>query len=347
MTRTISIQVGLLPKGNAAHLPFAYAFYKKATTPEGEITALKFNHAMSRKVQVDFLGVWWEMTRRVLLFVALANHLPRDTVASVGVTGRILPFAARSYSIKIFRQALALDERRRQFRPNPWRTKYDPELLALAAGATTESLVGHELRQPPRPRNDSTLTSSEGEDDGLPSFLADWRKFRLQMINPIFAWGDGLYRRTQETDFRDAGSPEIMQVSSSHGSTVMSLIYEISCEDVGGGSQPQHDYEPSISNPSLLWMVQQVEIARIGIVWAHDAFKSVPTIRDYLRPPREVERTRLGDLSEGVLELLKEDACQPIHDKLSKPWSPWWALECLPSWSTFFKYDGRLHRRLG
>lgn len=44
----------------------------------------------------------------------------RDTVASVGVFSRHLPFTASNTIIRTFRQALALDEHRAKFKPNPW-----------------------------------------------------------------------------------------------------------------------------------------------------------------------------------------------------------------------------------
>lgn len=44
----------------------------------------------------------------------------RDSVTSVGLTGRTLPFTSHNAVVKTFRQALALDERRAKFRHNPW-----------------------------------------------------------------------------------------------------------------------------------------------------------------------------------------------------------------------------------
>jgi uncharacterized protein (DUF2235 family) len=44
----------------------------------------------------------------------------RDTVASVGVVHREHPYTSINYSVKCFRHALALDERRARFRPNMW-----------------------------------------------------------------------------------------------------------------------------------------------------------------------------------------------------------------------------------
>lgn len=47
----------------------------------------------------------------------------RDTVASVGLGVRNLPFNASETFIRTFRHALAIDERRAKFQPNPWKRK--------------------------------------------------------------------------------------------------------------------------------------------------------------------------------------------------------------------------------
>jgi uncharacterized protein (DUF2235 family) len=52
-------------------------------------------------VTVEFVGVW-------------------DTVSSVGIIPRQLPYSTISYGIKTFRHALALDECRARFRPSIW-----------------------------------------------------------------------------------------------------------------------------------------------------------------------------------------------------------------------------------
>lgn len=65
----------------------------------------------------------------------------RDTVASVGVFSKHLPFTASNHIIKSFRHAMALDEHRVKFKPNPWHraapsveaTNNDPEAGSAVA----------------------------------------------------------------------------------------------------------------------------------------------------------------------------------------------------------------------
>ncbi|BGP49693.1 hypothetical protein JCM10450v2_005598 [Rhodotorula kratochvilovae] len=99
-------QVGLLPAGNEDTIPLAFSIYKrKASTvlvPGVETLAEGFKRTFSRDVEVHFVGVW-------------------DTVASVGaLIPRTLPFASGASYIHIFRQALALDEARARYYPQPW-----------------------------------------------------------------------------------------------------------------------------------------------------------------------------------------------------------------------------------
>ncbi|KAI9455901.1 hypothetical protein BJY52DRAFT_1121569 [Lactarius psammicola] len=90
-------KVGLLSRDNIEQIPFAYKLYK---SENNAALAQGFKTTFSREVPIEFVGVW-------------------DTVASVGVImGKTLPFVDVNTTIRVFRQALALDEHRTKFRPN-------------------------------------------------------------------------------------------------------------------------------------------------------------------------------------------------------------------------------------
>ncbi|KAJ1305588.1 hypothetical protein OPQ81_000585 [Rhizoctonia solani] len=111
--------VGLLPRHNAEHIPFAYEVYKHAndrmdatsptaTSAPAESVKAKnvnpedFKRTFCVPIMVDFVGVW-------------------DTVASVGaLIPQSLPWIDYNPSVLTFRQALALDERRGNFIPSVW-----------------------------------------------------------------------------------------------------------------------------------------------------------------------------------------------------------------------------------
>jgi uncharacterized protein (DUF2235 family) len=68
---------------------------------------------------ISTLLVFGKLTLRAIIRskVYLAH---RDTVSSVGIVPQTHPYTSINYSVKCFRHALALDERRTRFRPNVW-----------------------------------------------------------------------------------------------------------------------------------------------------------------------------------------------------------------------------------
>jgi uncharacterized protein (DUF2235 family) len=96
-------KVGLLTSGNEELVPFAWEMY---TNGADEHVASGFRDTFCRKVDIYFLGVW-------------------DTVSSVGYATRpkIFPFTSYNPSVQIFRHAVSLDERRREFVQNLWTDK--------------------------------------------------------------------------------------------------------------------------------------------------------------------------------------------------------------------------------
>jgi len=90
-------KVGLLPLCNHQQLPFAYEMYIREDV-EGLALSHMFKRTFCRSIRVEFVGVW-------------------DTVASVGIVTRYLPFVHENSGIRYLRHALALDERRVKFLP--------------------------------------------------------------------------------------------------------------------------------------------------------------------------------------------------------------------------------------
>lgn len=116
--------------------------------------------------------------------------------------------------------------------------------------------------------------------------------------------------------------------------------------DVGGGWQPKGQVTSDTANASLLWMVQQVEIAKLEIKWSPKAFAGVPAVEEYLKSIRGTRPSRPEVLSDQVLEKLRVDATQPIHDTVTNFWRFWWFLELFPSWSQFYDSDEKLCKEL-
>ncbi|KAH6910195.1 hypothetical protein BKA70DRAFT_1100963 [Coprinopsis sp. MPI-PUGE-AT-0042] len=93
-------KVGLLPACNHQQVPFAYKMYKHDAA-FGWKQSNAFKKAFSVHVDIEFLGVW-------------------DTVDSVGIIPRRLPFSMSNTIVRTFRHAIALDERRAKFKPSFW-----------------------------------------------------------------------------------------------------------------------------------------------------------------------------------------------------------------------------------
>ncbi|KAG6896289.1 hypothetical protein C0992_009314 [Termitomyces sp. T32_za158] len=93
-------KVGLLPADNHQQVPFAYKMYTR-TDHVGWEQSNAFKLAFASAVPIEFLGVW-------------------DTVDSVGLIPKRLPFTTSNTMVKTFRHAIALDERRAKFKANLW-----------------------------------------------------------------------------------------------------------------------------------------------------------------------------------------------------------------------------------
>ncbi|KAH6905091.1 hypothetical protein BKA70DRAFT_1387029 [Coprinopsis sp. MPI-PUGE-AT-0042] len=96
-------KVGLLPQFNNEQVPFAYKIFNRTDKVGWELSEKFKKTFTAHEVRIEFVGVW-------------------DTVSSVGIIPRQLPFTSSNFAIKTFRQALSLDERRCKFHPNTWNT---------------------------------------------------------------------------------------------------------------------------------------------------------------------------------------------------------------------------------
>ncbi|KAF8650269.1 hypothetical protein AX16_005323 [Volvariella volvacea WC 439] len=108
-------KVGLLPKSNYQQVPFAYKMYSREDET-GWRQSTAFKKAFSIDVDIYLLGVW-------------------DTVGSVGVIPRRLPFTTSNTHVKHFRHAIALDEHRVRFTPNFWnRPSAEERMMGAPSG---------------------------------------------------------------------------------------------------------------------------------------------------------------------------------------------------------------------
>ncbi|KAI6136038.1 hypothetical protein F5141DRAFT_4726 [Pisolithus sp. B1] len=271
-------KVGLLPRCNYQHVLSAYKMYSM-DDPESWKLSAGFKKAFSIDVDVEFIGVW-------------------DTVNSVGINPRRLPFTSSNSSIRVFRQALALDERRVGFTPIHFH----------------------------RPiATDNELGIKDGE---IP-----WSQKRLPVT-----YDKHLHDESNTDRHHEAGLHDLERhYTQSSKQTDSDEVWFAGCHsDVGGGSVAS-DTRYSLARIPLRWMIREIFKADVGILFHRSMFQRIgmdpSTLYPHviLRPPaipmhghsdRDVKF-----VSEEVEDL--NDALSPINDQLMvAPY--WWILEVLP-----------------
>ncbi|KAI6017467.1 hypothetical protein EDC04DRAFT_478799 [Pisolithus marmoratus] len=291
-------KVGLLPRCNHQQVPFAYKMYSK-DDDEGWKQSTAFKKAFSIDVDIEFVGVW-------------------DTVNSVGIIPRRLPFTKGNNKIRYFRHALALDEHRVRFMPNFYnRSSEADNKLGVQKGEMPRSVKKHQTVHLPYDKLIQEISNSNGHHHE--ASLQDLERRYSQSIT--------------QTDFDE--------------------VWFSGCHcDVGGGSV-KNGTRNSLARIPLRWMIREIFKAEVGILFHRSMFNQIgmdpSTLYPHVipRPPAIFNSPIKADVDvpsaaddaaiqcdpEGkfVSEELEDlfDACSPIYDQLKLAWY-WWILEILP-----------------
>ncbi|KAJ7160341.1 hypothetical protein C8R46DRAFT_905851 [Mycena filopes] len=327
-------KVGLLPVDNHQQVPFAYRMYTRADAT-GWAQSNAFKKAFSNDVHIDFIGVW-------------------DTVDSVGLIPKRLPFTTSNTIVRTFRHAVSLDERRSKFKanlwnfPNDWEKKLGTHRPSPPATPVPSPKSRARTLPLPKLRNLHFKTSTEPDDD------SDVKQTKYENT---FA---SRHHKTRPTDVLE--------------------VWFAGCHcDVGGGSVP-NDTRNSLARIPLRWMIRECFKADTGIIFDAGRLQELgldpATLYPFVlpRPPRleakdavllpqpqgwlrrllsgkrrkddmftmaaELEDRPLQKPSPGMEEEEERmDALAPIYDQLQL--SPfWWILEVLP-FSFRYQHEGR------
>lgn len=317
-------KVGLLPACNHQQIPFAYKMYTKADE-EGWEQSTAFKKAFCIDVEVEFLGVW-------------------DTVCSVGLIPRTLPFTTSNTAVKYFRHALSLDEHRAKFKHNCWnKPTEEQQKLGTQPGDMPKS----------NGQRSSALTTSSIYSiyQGLPS------PFRTSTMSQR-SGGSSKYPEEKSRFSEDSTKDEVhrnLERQYSHDYQRETDVLEVwfaGCHcDVGGGSVP-NDTPHSLARIPLRWMIRQCFECKIGIVFHASQLRTIgldpaslyPAVKE--RPPLDPEQSFLAS-AQALLQASKDsplngrspflseeeedilDALSPIYDQLVLA-KGWWLLEMLP-----------------
>ncbi|KAF7314240.1 hypothetical protein MKEN_00896500 [Mycena kentingensis (nom. inval.)] len=217
-------KVGLLPVDNHQQVPFAYKMYTR-TDATGWAQSTAFKKAFTNDVQIDFIGVW-------------------DTVDSVGLIPRRLPFTTSNTIVRTFRHAVSLDERRAKFKANLWNWPSD-----------WEKKLGTHRSPPSTPRISMRELHVRGYSLPLPELHFE--------------------RGGKEPDPEDMDENGEQAKYESHFSKhgrktrrtdVLEVWFSGNHCDVGGGSVP-NGTRNSLARIPLRWMIRECFKAETGIMF--------------------------------------------------------------------------------
>jgi hypothetical protein len=261
----------------------------------------------------------------------------RDTVSSVGLIPRRLPFTTSNTIVRTFRHAVALDEHRAKFKPSLWGRADPPKTPGTASATATDAAYVH-------PVENSVSVAKKKKN--LRAYERLYDSYDADMVHPA-----------QSTDVEE--------------------VWFAGCHcDVGGGSV-SNDTKPNLARIPLRWMIRECFKTNSGIMFHSELLKHVGLDPDALypevkpRPPAlPVGQNRIQRIpktswfskskkpsavpaqqqTEEEMELA--DALSPIYDQLSLAWG-WWVLEFWPirlwshkknSWFSWMKYGWNLGR---
>ncbi|KAJ4479368.1 hypothetical protein J3R30DRAFT_3883877, partial [Lentinula aciculospora] len=270
-------KVGLLSKDNFQQVPFAYKMYTRVDKTGWE-QSNAFKEAFCIDVTIDFLGVW-------------------DTVDSVGLIPKRLPFTTSNTIVRTFRHAISLDERRAKFKPNLWNLPH--------------SRTEHSQDLPPsRPTYSGFSYRSSAKSRARQ--LSRSPKKRLSPLPPSIEWESS--EDNKLSDFEERFS--LHSESDNPTPTDVQEVWFAGCHcDVGGGSV-KNSTRHSLARISLRWMIRECFKANTGIMFNSQRLKSVgldpSTLYPFVTP-------RLQPLSG------EHRTIEPLPRKKLKSWGQIWA----------------------
>ncbi|KIP04112.1 hypothetical protein PHLGIDRAFT_110018 [Phlebiopsis gigantea 11061_1 CR5-6] len=338
-------KVGLLPSGNTQQVPFAYKMYTQCDETGWQQSAA-FKKAFSINVDIEFVGVW-------------------DTVCSVGLIPRRLPFVSSNTAIRYFRHGVSLDERRSKFKANLYnRPTEDETKLGVQPGEMPSpqpiSAANKDLTMATHALAKYMHIAGSGLGSAVPTLpkvvapvanvVPTLAKAAVNKGKGVAAYTNG--RTEEEEDDDDYKYDAQYFAEPEQKETDVLEVWFSGCHcDVGGGSVP-NDTRHNLARIPLRWMIRQCFLANTGIRFhtqlLHNAGLDPASLYPISPPPRalpltlrKTTQTRLTALPAGALSEEEEDLADllcPIYDQLALA-PGWWVLEVLPMTQRFQAKD--------
>ncbi|TFK65481.1 hypothetical protein BDN72DRAFT_860594 [Pluteus cervinus] len=280
-------KVGLLPAGNVQQVAFAYKLYRR-TDQTGWEQSNAFKRACSIDVSIEFVGVW-------------------DTVDSVGLIPKRLPFTTSNTIIKTFRHAISFDERRAKFKPNlwnkrtlqPWEKGWSNKELPIPVQPTIKATSG----------KSQTLEPNSTSSASTPPSPSQWsdRKVSPQDDKGDSTSGNSSIGPETTKDMEWTALGKAYLEARAHQETDVLEVWFAGCHcDIGGGSVP-NDTRHSLARIPLRWMVRECFKAKTGIKFDVDGLRRLGMDPNTLWPivterPKRLDPTSDLDLPKPMKE---------------------------------------------
>jgi len=296
-------KVGLLPVSNNQQVPFAYKMYTR-TDDLGWKQSNAFKKAFSIDVDIEFLGVW-------------------DTVNSVGLIPRRLPFTTSNTVVSTFRHAVSLDEHRAKFKANLWnRPLKDEEFLSIS----DQKLA----KQAQKGKASSSPTKVHHHKDSLKILEGKYgAKDRLKPTDVDEVWFSGAHCDIGGGSVATGLQPCLARIP------LRWMIRE--CFKTNSGIMFHVDGLKEIGlDPATICLPRPPAIPVDPTnpqVFISPIPKTQPT-------DEEIAHIAEENLKKTEEELELADALSPIYDQLQLHWM-WWILEIIPLRHRFQTKDNK------
>ncbi|KAG7090384.1 hypothetical protein E1B28_009503 [Marasmius oreades] len=292
-------KVGILPACNHQQVPFAYKMYTQADEV-GWKQSNAFKKAFSIDADIEFVGVW-------------------DTVNSVGLIPKRLPFTTSNTNVRTFRHAVSLDERRAKFKANLWNRPNEAEAkLGLAQKGNTNSGSGSTTTksQPhlQKPHSIWALEQQYSKDRTLPTDIEE-------------VWFAGCHcdvgggSVSNDTKPNLARIPLRWMIRECFKTNTGIMFYADMLEEIMG-------VDPAVLYPAVLPRPPALKISEEQGHYIRSISDDAAKSKGSPESLDEGTVTTTGQrATEEELELM--DSLSPIYDQLSLKWF-WWILEFFP-----------------
>ncbi|THU78087.1 hypothetical protein K435DRAFT_973673 [Dendrothele bispora CBS 962.96] len=298
-------KVGILPACNHQQVPFAYKMF--TTTDEvGWKQSNAFKKTFSIDVDIEFIGVW-------------------DTVNSVGLIPKRLPFTTSNTAVRTFRHAVSLDERRAKFKANHWaRASKEEEERGVKCYNQDHNHDDHD------DHHGKSGHAKRGKGNGQRALERRYGKDRTQETDVDEVWFAGCHC--------DVGGGSVPNETTTNLARIPLRWMIRECFKTNTGIMFSREGLEAVGlNPDSLYPFVRPRPAAVPL--GDNRIESIP------RAPATVKASSVAstaivpvkpNLTEEELDL--KDALAPIYDQLSLRWV-WWLLEFLPLKQKFQKSD--------